>query len=419
VVGVFFHSETVLEATAATELQTVANIVAGAIQAEELYRELVHIQKVDSLGSLASGIAHDFNNVLAAVLASASYVRQQTEPGNAAHHYLEAIETSAQCGAALTKQLLSFVRRERPRVTVLDVNQFVEQTLAILERSFDKIVVLQRQLAPNLRPVEMDPSQLEQVILNIAVNARDAMPNGGTFTIATRNVALLPLDPDRPPVTLPDGEYVCLVFQDTGHGMDSATIERIFEPFYTTKSRGRGTGLGLSVVRSIARSFGGEVRAISAPGRGALFEVYLPATNKPLPAAPLPPPTKARGGAECILLAEDEDIIREMAQLELEARGYRVIAARDGQAALDRYRQEWQNIDLAVVDMVMPRMSGPELFTRMKEINPGVRVIVSSGYSHDLEGQRMLERGCLGFLQKPYSAEALAHSIRMVFDSGI
>jgi signal transduction histidine kinase/CheY-like chemotaxis protein len=419
VVGVFYRSEAGLNATATAELQAVANIVAGAIQAEDLYRDLVQVQKVESLGSLASGIAHDFNNVLAAVLASASYVRQQTDPGHATHRYLEAIETSAQRGAALTKQLLSFVRRERPRVTVLNVNQCVEQTLTILERSFDKIVVLQRHLARDLRPVEMDPSQLEQVILNIAVNARDAMPDGGTFTIATHNVRLNQLDPQRPPVSLPDGDYVCLTFRDTGSGMDAATIARIFEPFYTTKAQGRGTGLGLSVVRSIVRSFAGEIRASSVLGRGALFEVYLPVTTKPMPAPPPPPPAKARGGRECILLAEDEDIIREMAQLELEARGYRVVAAVDGQAALERYQQEWPTVDLAVVDMVMPRLSGPELFSRMKEINPGVRVIVSSGYSHDLEGQRMLERGCLGFLQKPYNAEALAHSIRAVLDSGL
>jgi signal transduction histidine kinase len=419
VVGVFYRQEPESNATSAAELQTVANIIGGAIQAEEFYRDLVQIQKVDSLGALASGIAHDFNNVLAAILASATYVRQQADPGHPTQRYLEAIETSAQRGAALTKQLLSFVRRERPRVTVLEVNHCVAQTLTILERSFDKIIQLQRQLAPDLRPVEMDPSQLEQVILNIAVNARDAMPNGGTFTITTNNLRLNQLDPQRPPVSLPDGDYIRLTFRDTGAGMDEATMARIFEPFYTTKTHGRGTGLGLSVVRSIVRSFGGEVRVSSALGRGSLFEVDLPVTTKPLPAPPPPPPAKARGGHECILLAEDEEIIREMAQLELEARGYKVIAAVDGQAALDRYRQEWPTIDLAVVDMVMPRLSGPELFSRMKEINPGVRVIVSSGYSHDLEGQRMLERGCLGFLQKPYNAEALARIIRAVLDSGL
>ena len=419
VVGVFYRQEPAASVTSAAELQTVANIIAGAIQAEELYRNLVQIQKVDSLGSLTSGIAHDFNNVLAAVLASASYVRQQTSPDSSTIRYLEAIETSAHRGAALTKQLLSFVRHERPRVTVLDVNRGVEQTLTILERSFDKIIVLQRRLAPDLRPVEMDPSQFEQVLLNLAVNARDAMPEGGTFTITTHNTRLAPADPQRPPVALPDGDYVCLTFRDTGSGMDPGTMARIFEPFFTTKAHGRGTGLGLSVVRSIVRSFGGEIRVVSAVGRGALFEVYLPATTKPLPAPPPPPPAKARGGHECILLAEDEDVIREMAQLELEARGYRVIAAVDGQAALERYQQDWSNIDLAVVDMVMPRLSGPELFARMKAINPGVRVVVSSGYSHDLEGQRMLEQGCLGFLQKPYSAEALATNIRAVLDSGL
>jgi CheY-like chemotaxis protein len=169
----------------------------------------------------------------------------------------------------------------------------------------------------------------------------------------------------------------------------------------------------------VVRSFGGEIRAAASPGKGALFEVYLPATTKPLPVAPPAPTTKVRGGHETLLLVEDEDIIREMAQLELEARGYKVLSAADGVAALERYQQEWQQIDLVIADMVMPRMSGPELFARMKEINPNVRVVVSSGYSHDLEGQRMLEHGCLGFLQKPYDAETLARTIRAILDSGL
>jgi signal transduction histidine kinase len=418
-VGVFYRQPVSLSPTLTAEMQTVANIIAGAMQAEALYRDLVQAQKVETIGTLTSGIAHDFNNVLAAILACATYVKQRTDPRTESYRYLEATEASAHRGAALTKQLLSFARREAPRKVVLDLNTLIEQTLKMLERSFDKSILFHKQLARDLRPVEADPSQLEQVILNIAVNARDAMPDGGIFTISTRNARLAPDMPPRPPLELPAGDYVVLAFRDTGHGMDAKTLKRIFEPFFTTKRPGKGTGLGLSVVVGIIRSFGGEVRVESQPGKGTLFEFYLPATNKPLPVAETVPATGPRGGNESILLAEDEEVIREMAKLALEARGYRVIAAPDGAAAMALYREHARHISLVIADMAMPRMSGPELFAALKELDPAVRVVVSSGYSHDQEGQRMLQHGCLGYLQKPYNPDALCQLVRSVLDSGL
>jgi CheY-like chemotaxis protein len=319
----------------------------------------------------------------------------------------------------LTKQLLAFARREGPRLSVVNANECIEQTLKMLDRSFEKTILIQRQFAKDLKPVEADASQLEQVILNIAVNARDAMGESGIFTITTRNARLDIADPYRPDLTLADGQYVVLGFRDTGSGMDAGTLNRIFEPFFTTKRVGKGTGLGLSLVQSIVKTFRGEIRVESALGKGTLFEVYLPATDKPLPATKPTTATAVRGGKECLLLAEDEEVIREMAQLSLESKGYKVIAASDGASALARYRESWHEIDLVIADMVMPRMNGPELFARMKEINPNVRVIVSSGYSHDQEGQRMLKHGCLGFIQKPYNPEALNQLVRSVLDSGL
>lgn len=419
IVGVFYRQLPEIPASLMTEMQTVANIIASAIQAEELYRDIVQMQKTESLGTLASGIAHDMNNVLAAILACATYVKQHSDPASPTYRYLEATESSAHRGAALTKQLLSFVRREGPRLVVLNPNESVDQTVKMLERSFDKSIILHRHLAKTLKPIEIDPSQLEQVVLNMAVNARDAMPDGGFFTISTRNVTLASEDPYRPKLDVPDGDYVVLGFRDTGYGMDEATIRRIFEPFFTTKRPGKGTGLGLSLILSIVRNYGGEITVDSKPGLGTAFEVYLPATTKLLPVNTVAANGGVRGGRECVLLAEDEEVIREMAQLGLEAMGYRVITAPDGAAALTKYREEWQKIDLAIVDMAMPRMSGPELFAKMKEINPGVRVIVSSGYSHDQEGQRMLKHGCLGFLQKPYNVDQLCHHVRSVLDSGL
>ncbi len=418
-IGVFYRNPRDLSPSLAAEMLTVANIIASAVQAEELYRDLVQVQKIESIGALTSGIAHDFNNVLAAILACASYVKLQTDPGSPTYRYLEATEASAHRGAALTKQLLAFARREVPRLAVVNANDCIEQTLKILERSFDKSILIQRQFARNLHCVEVDPSQLEQVFLNIAVNARDVMPEGGMFTITTRNVHLEATDPFRPTLSLPDGDYVVLGFRDTGSGMDAATLSHIFEPFFTTKRPGKGTGLGLSLVLSIVKGFSGEIRVESQPGLGTLFEIFLPATKKSLTVAPAPPPAIARGGQECILLAEDEEVIREMAQIGLESKGYKVFSAADGAAALSMYRERRQDIDLVIADMVMPRMSGSELFAHMKEINPEVRVIVSSGYSHDQEGQRMLRHGCLGYLQKPYNIESLNHLVRSVLDSGL
>lgn len=419
VIGIFYRQNLTISPSLTAELQSVANIIAGAIQAEELYRDLVQVQKIESIGALTSGIAHDFNNVLAAILACASYVKQHTDPASPVYRYLQATEESAHRGAALTKQLLSFARKEGPKLTVLDVSHCIEQTLKMIERSFDKSILVQRQFAADLRPVEADSSQLEQVILNIAVNARDAMPNGGFLTVSTRNARLHKSDPCRPNLPLPDGQYVVLGFRDMGQGIEPATLKRIFEPFFTTKAACKGTGLGLSVVKNVVQSFGGEIRVESTVGNGTLFEVYLPATDKPLAASPVQQEVVARGGGECLLLAEDEEVIREMAQLGLEAKGYKVLIAADGIAALSRYREEWEQIDLIIADMVMPRMGGPELIACMKEINPNVRVIVSSGFSHDLEGQRMLQHGCLGYLQKPYNTESLCQLVRSVLDSGL
>ena len=419
VVGVCYRQPTELSPSLTAEMQTVANVIASAIQVGELYRDLVQVQKIDSIGTLTSGIAHDFNNVLAAILACATYVKQQTADEHPTYRYLESIENSAHRGAALTKQLLAFARREGPKLTVVSANDCIEQTLKMLDRSFEKTILIQRQFARDLKATEIDPSQLEQVLLNIAVNARDAMGDSGIFTITTRNARLDANDPYRPPVAVPEGEYLVLGFRDTGHGMDAATQRRIFEPFFTTKRVGKGTGLGLSLVQNIVKSFGGEIRCESAPGKGTLFEVYLPATNKPLPVEAKAEEQVARGGKETILLAEDEEVIREMAQLDLESKGYHVITATDGATALAKYRENWEGIDLVIADMVMPRMNGAELFARMKEINPQVRVVVSSGYSHDMEGKRMLQHGCLGYLQKPYAPDALNRIARSVLDSGL
>ncbi len=417
VLGVFYRRHLVIAPQRAAEMQSVANFVAGAIQAEELYQELMEVQKINSIGSLASGLAHDLNNMLAAILACANYVKKQTDPNHPTYRYLETIENSSHRGADLTKQLLAFARPEHRKLTALDVNEHVERVLKFVERSFDKAILIQRQLAKGLQPVETDAPLIEQAMLNIALNARDAMPTGGVFTVSTRNARLDSQDPRRPDVHLPDGDYVVIGFRDTGCGMDAETKKHVFDPFFTTKPK--SAGLGLSIARDIVKSFAGAIHVESEQGKGSLFEVFLPVTSKPLLKVQDLSKAVARGGNECILLTEDEEVIREMAQMALEAKGYKVLTAPDGAAALGIYRNRWKEIDLVVADMVMPHMSGPELVARMKEVNPKVRVVVSSGYSPDLEGQHMLQHGCLGYLQKPYNPEDLCRMIRSVLDSGL
>jgi len=417
VIGAFYRQPREVSASLAAEMQTVANLITGVVQAEELCRSVAESQKIDSFANVATGIAHDFNNVLAAALACVSHVKQHTDPGSPSFRHLVAAESSIYRGAALSQQLLSFARRGRTAPKVLDPNKVIESTLNLLQPSFEKHFHIERRLAPAVHPVEINDTELEQVVLNICLNAREAMPQGGTLTVSTRNLRLDAAAPERAKLALPDGDYVVLAFRDTGHGMSEEVRRRVFEPFFTTKQPADGKGLGLTLVQNIVQNAGGDVTVESAPGRGALFEVFLPASAKPS-ATPGPSPSgETRGRGEHILLVEDEEVIREMTRLALESQGYTVTTASDGATALALYQQHWKQIDLVIADMVMPRLSGMELLSRMKEINPRVRVIVSSGFSRELEGQQMLQHGCLGYLQKPYDPQLLQRLVRSVLDS--
>ena len=417
VLAAFYRQRRQISASLSAEMQTVANILASAIQAEELYRDLAQLQKIDSLANLTGGIAHDFNNVLAAILACVTYVKQNTPTSSPSYRYLESAETSTHRGAALTKQLLSFTHNEGPRPIVLNPNDAIDETIHLLERIFEKQIQLRRHFAPDIARIEINPGQFEQVILNLALNARDAMPTGGTLTLSTHNLHLDSATPSRPPILLADGDYVVLGFHDTGHGMPPAILARIFEPFYTTKPKGKGTGLGLALVRTIVRAAHGDVHVQSEPNRGTHLEIYLPATNQLLPTAITALQAASPGGHECILLIEDEDVIREMTRLTLQEKGYNVLTANEGTTAGSLYKHKWQSIDLVITDMMMPGLTGPELLASLKEINPAVRIIVSSGYSQRREGSQMLQYGCLGYLEKPYRPDDLHQLVRSVLNS--
>jgi CheY-like chemotaxis protein len=299
----------------------------------------------------------------------------------------------------------------------VDLNACVEETVRLLRRTFDPRITIAVHKAADLWLVQGDTGQVGQVVLNLCLNARDAQPEGGTLTVETANVHLA-LDSVTDPVEGRPGDFVRLRIADTGHGMSPEVQERIFEPFFTTKEPGKGTGLGLAMVFGIVKAHGGWVECRSEVGKGTCFDVYLPPLRAPVPAV-LPTPdsgVRVRGGSETILLADDEEVVAHLGRTILERHGYRVFTAQDGAEALEVYRREPRAIDLVILDLAMPRMSGPEALQELRKINPAVGVLISSGYSSD-EDLRAVERaGVLGFVAKPYRPVDLARRVRAALD---
>ena len=381
---------------------------------EEQFRQS---QRLEAVGRLAGGVAHDFNNILTAITGHSSLLAESMAPGDSRREDVEGIRTAAQRAAVLTRQLLAFSRKQVLQTRVLDLNGVVRGLDKMLRRVIGEDIRLDLALAPDLVPVRADPGQLEQVIVNLAVNARDAMPAGGRLTIETANVVLDEADVAAH-APLPSGPHVMLSVADTGVGMDAETQSHLFEPFFTTKEVGKGTGLGLSTVYGIVKQSGGSIWASSEPGRGATFRIYLPpvheAVESPdLAAAPAPRPS---GGHETLLLAEDDPGVREVVSDALAQQGYSVLRAPDGQTALEIARAHPGGIHLLLSDLVMPGMSGRELAEALKAERPGLRILFMSGYTDDaVVRQAVLESG-LPFLQKPFTPGALAAKVRAVLD---
>jgi CheY-like chemotaxis protein len=323
---------------------------------------------------------------------------------------LKNIEKRIQSGARLTSHLLGYARKGRYEVKPVNLNQLVEETSDTLGRT-KKEITIHRELAEDLFAIEADPGQIEQVLLNLFVNASDAMPGGGDLILKTMNVTHEDMkgklyDP-KP------GNYVLLVATDTGIGMDKETIERIFDPFFTTKEMGRGTGLGLASAYGIMKAHGGYIDVDSRKGQGTTFSIYLPASEKEIEEVVRHTDRLIRG-SETVLLVDDEDTIREVGQELLEAMGYRVLMASDGKEAIELYKKDRNDIDMVLLDMVMPNMGGGDAYDRMKEINPDIKVLLSSGFSIDGEATQILERGCNDFIQKPFTMKELSRKIREI-----
>jgi PAS domain S-box-containing protein len=374
-------------------------------------------QKMEAVGRLAGGVAHDFNNLLTAILGYSQILLGELAREAPMRAELEQIFDAGRRAAALTKQLLAFSRKQVLEPRVLDLNALVRDMDSMLRRLIGEDVELVIDLAPALAAVRADPGQTEQVVMNLAVNARDAMPRGGRLTIATANAAL---DEARAAeLGARPGAWVTLAVLDTGSGMDAETRRHLFEPFFTTKAPGKGTGLGLSTVYGIVEQSGGRIAVESEPGRGSAFTIFLPAAEgAPAPAEPRPAPPCTARGTETILVVEDEDAVRELARRTLAAAGYAVLAARHGPEAIVACERHEGPIHLLLTDVVMPHMSGGELAERLAALRPHMKVLFMSGYSESGSfTRRMLERPG-GFLGKPFTAEALAARVREVLDQG-
>ena len=377
-----------------------------------LEAQLQQAQKMEAVGTLASGIAHDFNNIMMGILGNASLMLARIEPDHPHYEKLKNIEKYIQNGSELTKQLLGFARGGKYNVKTTALGELVSQSAQMFGRTKKEIHIHTSHLKDTW-PVEVDRGQMEQVLLNLFVNAWQAMPGGGDLHLLSEDVELD--DTYEAPYKVTPGRYVKLSVADTGVGMDQATQARIFEPFFTTKEMGRGTGLGLASAYGIIKNHGGHINVYSEKGHGTTFNLYLPASDKVVEREARKP-RELQQGSETILLVDDEDITMEVGEEILHELGYKVITARNGLEALAAYKDHKDEIDLVILDMIMPDMGGGKTYDELKKINPEIKVLLSSGYSISGEASEILERGCNDFIQKPFNMKQLSAKMRHILD---
>ena len=371
-----------------------------------------YVERMRAVSTLAGGIAHDFNNLMMGMLGNISLILYEIEPSHPYYGNLKNIERLIQSGSKLTKQLLGYARKGKYEVKPINLNQIVKDNSETLGRT-RKNITIHRELAQDLFPVKADESQIEQVLINLYINAADAMPDGGDLFLQTMNVTHREMknksyDP-KP------GNYVLLQVTDKGTGMDEKTIERIFEPFFTTKEMGRGSGLGLASVYGIIKGHGGYIDVDSEKGHGTTFLIYLPATDQSVQKT-METDERIIKGDETVMLVDDEEVVIDVGVQLLKKLGYNVLEAGSGKEAIRVFSEKRDKVDIVILDMIMPDIGGGEVYDRIKEIDPKVRVLLSSGYSIDGQATDILERGCNGFVQKPFNMKVMSTKIREILN---
>jgi PAS domain S-box-containing protein len=379
---------------------------------KQLEAQLQQAHKMEAIGTLAGGVAHDFNNLMMGMLGNISLVIHETDPAHPHYEMLKHVDELIQSGSKLTRQLLGYARKGKYEVKPASLNKIVKESSETFGRT-KKEIKIRQALAENLYAIEADETQIQQVLLNLYINAADAMPGGGDLSIKTVNITHTEMQGkayDPKP-----GNYVMLKVTDNGTGMDEATMKCIFDPFFTTKEMGRGTGLGLASVYGIVKAHGGYIDVDSKKGYGTSFIIYLPASDDLIHEAS-EVSERIEEGTETILLVDDEEMVLDVGVKMLEKIGYVVLEAKSGQKSIETYKENKVKIDLVILDMIMPEIGGGEAFDKMKEINPDVKALLSSGYSIDGGAQEILDRGCNGFIQKPFNLKDLSQKIREILD---
>jgi nitrogen-specific signal transduction histidine kinase/ActR/RegA family two-component response regulator len=393
------------------------HVIRDVTDQKNLQKQLLQAQKMESIGTLAGGIAHDFNNLLQIVVGYSDMLLFKKKPSHPECEGLHAIRQAARDGSELTKRILAFSRKLEPDSRPINLNNEINRIQKMLKRTIPKMIRIELHLAEDLMTVNADPSQMEQIILNLAVNAQHAMPDGGLLNIETANVTL-DKDYSRTHLDVHPGNYVLLTVSDTGHGIDKEAMEHIFEPFYTTKEPGVGTGLGLAMVFGIVKSHKGHISCRSAPGTGTTFKIYLPAIVQEIEQDISRSRQMPAFGTETILLVDDDNRIRNVAQEMIEMGGYKVIAASSGEEALETYAARRDEVSLVVLDLIMPGIGGKKCLEELLRIDPDLRVLFASGYSSNGLTVGKTGTGARGFVRKPYDAKDILTAIRRVLDKG-
>lgn len=411
--GSTFHAETSTSVVNDQGITVIQGTLRDITDQDRLKRHLQHAEKMEAIGTLAGGVAHDFNNLLMGILGNASLLKMDLDSDHAHYERLSYIEEYVQSGSALTRQLLGFARGGKYEVRELDINEMVAKTSHMFSRT-KKEITIHTAYEADSRRVAADKGQIEQVLLNMYVNAWHAMPDGGHLFLGTENVTVG--EEHIRARQGKQGEYVRISITDTGSGMDKKTQKRIFEPFFTTKSIERGTGLGLASAYGIIKNHDGFIDVYSEKGKGTTFCIYLPATKQKAIARDLKwkEEMEIQKGEGTVLVVDDEEMIVEVGACILEKIGYHALVAKSGEEALKVYKEKEHSIDMVLLDMIMPGMGGGKTFEELKRIDPGVKVILSSGYSINAQATEIINRGCRGFIQKPFDIATLSRKLREV-----